>query len=720
MMFVNDRYRRWQLLAGLVCLPLSSAICAAAEPASNDAPAESPIPATESHDDTLLPSIIVNGWYASQYLVPRTASATGTDTPLVDIPQSIEVIPEAVLRDQGTQSIAEAVRNSPGISVNMGEGMRDEVYLRGVKTKYDFFTDGLRDDTEYMRDLYNVSHVDVLQGPAALLFGRGGAGGLINLVTKEPERQAIREAALEVGSWEHLRGTADIGGAISDAGAFRLLAMGEDSGGFRDHYFLHRYAVNPKFSFQIGANTQLDVSASHLSDRRIVDRGITSQNGRPVDVPRDTFFGAPDQNMSVGEVSAFVARLTHAFTEDLTLTSAFRTTYAHRDYANTYAGGGVDDNGEFKMKGYAHDHHRRSYINRTDLVADLGTGAVTHKLLLGGEFTWQRDHDFQMLPSEGSKNLPGRFPIADPEIAPIAFPYLDRDNRVLGKEIGLYAQDQISFGEHWQAIVGTRWDRFTVNANYLNPEVSPSNTYHVDNVWSPRAGLIYKPASNYSVYASVTKAFTPQGANIALSRKSPDGANLDPEKAINYEIGNKLELFDGQLLLTAAVFRLNLDDVVAEAADGSGDLVNTGRQRNRGFSVAAEGALTSQLSIYANYTHLNARITKATEEAAAGARVGLVPNNQFSIWTRYAVSSHWGLGAGLRGESEKFTSYDNEVTLPRYVVGDLMAYYQTDRYRVQLNLDNVTDRHYFPTASSDFEIMPGAPRNVMLTFDMSF
>jgi catecholate siderophore receptor len=496
--------------------------------------------------------------------------------------------------------------------------------------------------------------------------------------------------------------------------------MGEDSGGFRDHYFLHRYAVNPKLGFQLGERTQMEIGVNYLNDRRIVDRGITSRNGRPVDVPRGTFFGAPDQNMSVGEVGAFNARLTHAFNDDLTLSNTFRATDAERQYVNTYAGGAVDDNGEFKMKGYAHHHNRRSYLDRTDLIATLDMGAVSHTLLLGGEFSWQRDHDYQTLPSEGSKNLPGRFPLLNPEIAAIAFPYLDRDNHVLGKEFGIYAQDQVSLGEHWKAIVGARWDRFTVDADYRNPEVSPDHTWNVDTEWSPRAGLIYKPVENDSIYASVTQTFTPQGANIALARKSPDGANLDPEMAINYEIGNKLDLFDGQLSLTAAIFQLDLDDVVAEAADGSGTLVNTGQQRNRGYTLSADGALTSHWSVFANYTHLNARITEATEEAEAGARVGLVPRNQFSIWTRYAVTSHWGLAAGVRGESDKYTSYDNEVMLPQYVVEDLMAYYQAESFRVQVNLDNVTDKHYFPTASSDYEIMPGEPRNVMVTLGMKF
>jgi catecholate siderophore receptor len=709
-----------RLAAGLFCILVPCIALASAPPVTQQASPGSGASSGDGNEITQLPWILVTGWSATQYLVPQTATATGTNTPLIDIPQSIVVIPEALLRDQGTRSLAEAVRNSPGISVNMGEGMRDEFYIRGVKTKSDFFIDGLRDDTEYMRDLYNVAHIDVLQGPAALLFGRGGAGGLINLVTKTPERRPIREFEIEAGSWEHLRGTTDIGSAIGESGAIRILAMGEDSGGFRDHYFLHRYSVNPKLGFQLGERTQIEIGVNYLNDRRIVDRGITSQNGRPVDVPRGTFFGAPDQNMSVGEVGAFNARLTHAFNDDLMLSNTFRATDAEREYVNTYAGGAVDENGEFKMKGYAHHHNRRSYLDRTDLIATLDMGAVSHTLLLGGEFSWQRDHDYQTLPSEGSKNLPGRFPLFNPEIAAIAFPYLDRDNHVVGKEFGIYAQDQMSWGEHWKAIVGARWDRFTVDADYRNPEVSPDHTWNVDTEWSPRAGLIYKPVENDSIYASVTQTFTPQGANIALSRKSPDGANLDPEMAINYEIGNKLDLFDGQLSLTVALFQLDLDDVVAEAADGSGTLVNTGQQRNRGYTLSADGALTSHWSVFANYTHLNARITEATEEAEAGARVGLVPRNQFSIWTRYAVTSHWGLAAGVRGESDKYTSYDNEVMLPQYVVEDLMAYYQAESFRVQVNLDNVTDKHYFPTASSDYEIMPGEPRNVMVTLGMKF
>ena len=674
----------------------------------------------EQQGDTHLQPIEVSGWLMQNYRISETRSATGTLTPVIDIPQSIQVIPGELLRDQAAQSLADAVRNSPGISVSLGEGMRDEVYIRGVKTKSDFFTDGLRDDTEYLRDLYNISHVDVLQGPSALLFGRGGAGGLINLVTKEPERQNIRDFSFEAGSWQHLRSTIDIGGAFGDTNAFRLLAMGEDSEGFRDHYYIHRYAINPQFGFGIGEQTQINVGLSYLNDRRFVDRGIPSRNGRPVDVPREQFFGTPDQNLSTGSVKTFSTRISHAFNDEMSLNNTFRANDAERFYVNTYPGSSVDAADTLKLKGYYHPHDRVSYLDRLELIKTINSGFVSHTLLLGSEYSWQRDNDFQLLPSEGSKNVPGRISLSNSEIAPIDFIYLDRENRVVGKEFGLFAQDQISFGEHWKALLGIRWDRFTVSADYKNPVVSPNHTYNLDSEWSPRAGLIYKPVENDSIYLSVSKTFTPQGANIALSRKDPEGANLNPEKATNIEIGNKLDLFDGRLSLSAALFQLDLDDVVALAADGSGDLVSTGSQRNRGFVFSAEGDLTSQLSLYANYTHLNAEITNDTEDADAGAKVGLVPRNQFSLWTRFALNSNWGFGAGLRGESEKFTSYDNSVVLPKYVVGDLMAYYQASRYRVQANIENVTDKHYFPTASSNNEIMPGTPRSLMVRLSTSF
>lgn len=667
----------------------------------------------------VLPTIEVKGTAPQDYRAPDTSTATGTDSPTLDVPQSIQVIPRQLLLDQGAQSLADAVRNAPGVYVQQGEGNRDEFYLRGVKTKSDFFVDGLRDDTEYYRPLYNVAHVDVLQGPAAILFGRGGAGGVINLVTKQPVRESIRSFSIEAGSWGRKGGTLDVGGAAGRAGAFRLMAMGEDSGGFRGHYFLHRWAVNPKYRLQLGANTTLNLGVSYLDDRRMADRGIPSQDGRPAPVPRNEFFGAPDQNLAHSRVGAFDARLEHRFGDGLVLRNAFLVTENDRMYQNTYPGSPVDGRGLLKLKAYHHPTDRLSYLDRLELVADFATGAVSHELLAGSAFSWQRGHDSESLPGP-SKTLPGLYPVTDPVVAPVAFPELDRNNRVIGRELGVFAEDQMSLGTHWKALLGVRWDRFTVDAHYLKPGVTPDRTHHVDTDWSPRAGIIFKPVPNDSLYASVTRTFTPQGANIALSQKSPDTAGLAPEQATNYEIGNKLDLPGGKLSITAALFRLDLEDVAAKAADGSGALVNTGGQRNRGFELSMQGALTPKWSVVADYAHIDAVITRATKDAAEGARVGLVPRDQFSLWTRYALTPHWGIAAGVRAASRKYTSYDNDVVLPGFAEADAMAYYQNDDYRVQLNLDNLTDRHYYATASGDDQIMPGEPRSAMLSVSMDF
>lgn len=672
-------------------------------------------------ESTRLEAVQVIGWPRKQsYMMALTSTATGTDTPTIDVPQSIQVIPSSVLRDQAAQSLADAVRNAPGIFIQQGEGNRDEFFIRGVKTKSDFFVDGLRDDSLYYRDLYNVAHVDVLQGPAAILFGRGGAGGIINLVTRQPERESVRNFSVETGSWEHLRGTLDVGGAIGASGAFRVMAMGEDSSGFRDHFYLHRHAVNPKFSFQLSESTQLDFDFSYLDDRRLEDRGIPSRNGRPVDVPRDLFFGSVDQNLARARVEAFNARLSHVFNDNVAVSNTFRVTGNNRLYDMVYPGGPVDDQDNVKLAAYARATNRLSYLDRAELVATFDTGTVSHRLIAGSELGWQRDDDLQTLPVKGSKDLPGLFPLSDPTSSPVALPFIDFDNHVVAKEFGAFVEDQISLGTQWKALIGVRWDRFSVDAHYLKPGVTPNFTDHVDVRWSPRIGLIYKPVENDSIYASVTQTYTPQGANLAVSLKKPKGADLSPEEDTNFEIGNKLDLFDGKLSFTAAVFDLYLKHVVSEAADGSGKLVNTGEQRNRGIALSSEGAITSQLSVYANYTRLNSEITKTTKDAVAGARVGLVPRNSFSVWTRYILTPNWGVGAGVHGESAKYTSYDNFVVLPGYAVVDAMAYYQNDTYRLQLNLNNLTDRTYYATASGDNEIMPGTPRSVSLGLSVNF
>ena len=656
-----------------------------------------------------LKGVRVDGTAPVPYLIDVTNTATRTDTPLIDVPQTIQAIPKDLLRDQNAQSLGDTLRNAPGVSVHQGEGNRDEIVIRGVKTKADFFVDGVRDDTEYYRDLYNVDEVDVLQGATAMMFGRAGAGGVVNLVTKQAARAPTRELTLQAGSWRHRRATLDLGDALSATAAYRLNLMGEDSGGFRDHDFLHRYGINPVFNLHLGDHTKLDVGVERAYDRRRADRGIPSRGNRPVDVAPETFFGSPQQNFARTTVDSFHARLEHDISDNLVFRDTFRATRLDKFYQNIYPGSPVASDDTLSLSAYNHGEQRDGYFNLAELVQQLDVGSMHHTLLYGVEVGTQVDDDAKFTGST-AKGVS----LANPRID-IAINKPDRINHAVGHALGAYVQDQVDLSTHWKALAGIRWDRFSVGARYrLLP--AGSDTQHTDTVWSPRVGLIYKPTESASLYASVTRSFTPQGSNLALSLKTPAGADLAPEKAVNYEIGGKFNLLGDKLALTAAVFQLGLDHVNTPDPLDPTLLVQTGAQRNRGVELGLNGNLTTRWSIYAGYALLNAEIRSATKDASAGAKVGLVPDQQVSLWSRYELTDHWGIGGGWVSQSRVYTSFSNTVVLPGYTRFDAMGYYKAGKYRVSLNVDNLFDVGYYATANGDNQIMPGAPRSIDLTF----
>ncbi|BAW80491.1 TonB-dependent siderophore receptor [Candidatus Nitrosoglobus terrae] len=671
---------------------------------------------------TELGTVTVTGNQLSTYHVDSN-TALGTETRLLDTPFSITPIPRKVLTDQASQSLEQAVRNSPGVTVNLGEGNQDQLVIRGVSTAFDFFMNGMRDDAPYFRPLYNVDHIDVLKGPAALQFGRGGAGGLVNFVTKKAERREIRHIMVEGGGgadgspWGHFRGQMDFGTSISDFGAFRFMGMGQDSGTFRDFGFIRRYAANPVFHFDINDRTQMDLTLSYLNDTRLADRGIPSQNGLPVDVGRSQFFGSPQQNRFDAQVTTAQLMITHEVNDDLKLMANFRAFQNNHHYDNLYPGSSVNKDDMFAFKGYDHSSERINYQQRLQAIFDFDTGKVHHKLLGGGDYTWQRDFDIQFIPGK-SKDLPGLFALDNSVVGPVAMTSLDRHNNVHADEIGVYLQDQITFDEHWMALAGVRFDRFATDARYLKIN---ARTQRIDDTWSPRAALMYKPVENDTLYFSFSRNFIPSGANVAASLKDPNGANLAPERSDQYEFGNKFELFDGNMVFNIAFFQIDLTNMPAADPNGDSQLLTIGRQRNRGIELSANGSITEKWNIFANYTYMmEAKNMVAVQGTAAGARAGLVPRNQFSVWSTYDINEHWGFGGGVHGQSMRYASFTDKVQLPAYAIGDLMAYYQLKGYRFQVNLNNVSDETYYATASGDNQIMPGIPRSVFASVNMDF
>lgn len=374
------------------------------------------------------------------------------------------------------------------------------------------------------------------------------------------------------------------------------------------------------------------------------------------------------------------------------------------------------------MNGYEHPNKRTGYQDQLEMVVNFNTGFASHKLLTGLEYGFQRGHDSENVAGTGGSKAFTTASLAHPLVS---LPVMDtasqfkRDNIAEANELGVYVEDQISLSKRWLAVAGVRFDRFSVGADYYDVHGSKfAHTHNTNTNWSPRLGLIYKPVDNDSLYISYTQTYTPQGANLALSLTSP-GPDLLPQKATNYEIGNKLALFNGNLALTAAVFQLVVEDMPIEPV-GGGAKFNGGKLRNRGVQLSAIGTITSKWRIAANYAYLDGKYRRATKNIDKGNRVGQVPHHAFSIWSTYAVNKHWGIGAGIEGKSQEWARYRNTISLPGYVVGEAMAYYQTGDYRLQVNVKNLTDKKYYPTANDANQIMPGAPRSVFVSLNVNF
>ena len=658
----------------------------------------------------IAPEVVDVEGHFSPYFALESSAATRTGTPLRDIPQTVIVVPREVLADQHAQSVADAVRNVPGVSIAQGEGNRDQVVLRGISTASDFYVNGVRDDQERFRDLYNVESIEVVQGPAAVLFGRGGAGGIVNLVTRRPVRGAPSDVSLEVGGYGHRRGTTQFGLPLGATGSFRLSAMAESSDGFRDAYFLNRYAVNPTASFTLGRSSTVTLGFEHVRDHRLADRGIPSRSGRPADVPAAQLFGSPTQNDARSGVDSAFATVEHIFGGGLLLRNTLLVGRYDKSYQNVYPGSAVSG-GTLTLSAYNHDINRVNTFNQTDLIYSTRIAGMSHTMLggieVGRQFQDELRHTASAIP-----NVPLTDSLRDADFgsAPLAV-----DRHATSSIAATYLQDQIAMSAHWKAVVGARVDRFGVAVD----DNLPSNTdlSRTDTVISPRAGVIYQPTGTASLYSSYSYTFLPSGQTLGLT---PSTSQLGPENAKNYEAGLKLDLAEKQFGLTIAAFRLDRNNVKNTDPTDPARLVLTGQQRTDGVILSFAGNIVPRWRVYGGVANLRARVTSDTASAPAGRTVGLVPRNQLTLWSTYDLSTHLAVGGGVVSQSQTFTSFTNQVVLPSFTRLDAMVSYRIGRYRVGINGENLLNRKYYPTANGDNNISPGSPRNIQLSLKAVF
>jgi catecholate siderophore receptor len=662
-----------------------------------------------------------------------TSVATKTNTPLIDIPQSVSVVTKEFIQDQAFQTLTDVTRYVPGVAIHQGEGNRDELVIRGVDSSANFYVNGFRDDVQYFRDLYNAQSVEVLKGPSALTFGRGAGGGLVNRTLKEADGTRIYEATAQTGSYDDRRVSLDAGQAVNENVAVRLNTFYEISNTFRDYGHFERYGFNPTVTLKPTDDTKIKLSYEYYHDLRLADRGNPSL-GLPGGATRfnptepfapngdlKTFYGSPIYNQARVDVQTGIAVIEHDFGNGLTAKNS--TLYAdyNRGYRNVYPGGTgggpgggavTPDLTQVSLNAYQNDTPRENVFNQTDFIYKTATGPVLHTIAFGTEFGRENGlsrRDSGIFPENGNRAFDVVNPFNPTYFGPVLFTHLPSDaNSKYRLNISSgYVQDQIEVTRWLQFLLGARYDSFDLSAFDFN---TFTNRSRVDEEVSPRVAIIVKPIENLSIYTAYSTSFLPASGD-QFSALSPGTLILQPQKFESTEVGAKWNI-NPKLLFTAALYELNRTNVPIPDPNNPGFFFPSGANQIRGFETAITGYVTPEWQTVFGYAYTDARVTSATSPTIVpGNRVQLVPFNQFAWWNKYQINYRWAASLGIIYFSDSFASSDNTVRLPGFWRFDAGLFAKIDEtWSAQLNVENIFDTGYWATADGNNNISPGQGR----------
>lgn len=704
-------------------LTTSGLLCASAVSLALAAPFSLAQPATETTDEEArMAAVQVTG----KVLYSDQINALKTPTPIIDVPQSLSIITADDISARGFTSIGEIIAYTPGVNTSQGEGHRDSVVFRGVRSTADFFIDGMRDDVQYYRPLYNLEQVEILRGPNALIFGRGGTGGILNRVTKKGViGEAFTGYRASVTSFGGYDVAIDSNFATSDASAVRLNAFYETLENHRDFYDGERLGVNPTARVELGDDTLLDLSYEYVSHERFIDRGIpTGANGRPVEAFRDIVFGDPDLNYHELEAHLLRATLQHEFTENFK--GNFSAFYGDYDklYSNFYAVG-YDETvapNVVTLDGYVDTTQRQNLVLSGNMIGEFATGWINHTVLGGIEyidtvnnndrfnpFFDQTRDDTESFIIQRPINLRGGVGVnASGQVTTNDFSVdLNDDTEADVAVFSAYIQDEIAMSDKLDVVIGARFDSFEIDVLNVPAAEQRSRT---DEEISPRFGLVYKPKENISLYGSYSETFLPRSGEQFASING--AANqLDPDTFTNLEAGLKWD-FDGGLSLTAALFEIEQSS--PQVADDDPSTLDVIDSQIQGFEAQLEGQMTPWWYVSAGFSVLDGEIVDRTGPTGRSPRE--LPKTMLSMWNGFQVNDVFGLGVGLTYQDDSFINNSNTAILPAYTRVDAAAYYDvSERLRLQLNIENAFDTLYFPNAHSTHQASVGAPLNARFT-----
>ncbi len=647
------------------------------------------------------------------YRATRSSSATKTDTPLNEIPQAISVVPAQVLEDLNTTRIDRALDFAGGVSRqnNFGGLTLYGYSVRGFTTG-ELYKNGfaVNRGSYSAPDASGIERIEVLKGPAASLYGRGDPGGMINIVTKKPQTEAFTRFAASAGSWDRYRTSLDVNTPLNEDGSLlsRVNLALEDNQSFRDHVGSERQIISPSFSWQISPDTRVLLESEFSRTESVFDRGIPAFDNQLGSVQRSTFLGEPNDGEIHNNNQMLQLSLEHL------LSDAWKLRLANHYAQGTLQG---DSSEPSRLIGteVSRFYRQRNFewnnsITQAELHGDFSVGSWQHQPLIGLEYENYRNS--QKYPQSVTSLGYGQDiynPVYGQPKPAIVNP---NDFFEHVESYSLNLQDQITFSERLNGLLGVRLERFEQTA--LNRSTGVSNEQHKE-VATPRVGVLYQLTPQVGVFANASTSFKPNGI-------SGQGTVFKPEKGIGYETGLKLDLFDSRLGATVALFQIDKENVLTADPNNPGDSIAAGQARSQGLDMQFSGQLSDALRVIGAYAYIDAEVTK-DNSLPKGSRLLGVPQHSGSLLGVYEFQDGWlrgsDIGAAINYVGDRSGQSGSNFELPAYTTVDLLAHYQASKnLRVGLNLNNAFNRKYYERSFNSVWVMPGDPRNLNLSLSL--
>jgi catecholate siderophore receptor len=673
--------------------------------------------AESSPDGDQLPSIEVTG----------TAIATAHDQP-----QSLDTIDKTELAQQNLTLLQDALRNVPGITLNSGEGGShgDSVNLRGLSIPDSFFLDGVRDIGQYQRDTFNTEAVSVLLGPASAVFGRGSTSGVINTISKQPLLTPLAAVTVSGGQAEYWRGTGDFNLPLSDTIAARLTVMDQRNGVVdRDQIIYRRWGVAPTLAFGIGTATRLTLSYFKEDENNIPDYGIPFIDGRPADVNRSNYYGLINYDRTRTNTNIGTLRFEHDFSDTLTVSDSLRYgnygfeylvsgPFLGNDYVPPPPPGTPYSAIEVSRDQPSSAGTTSLLINRTDVTGRFDIAGLKDTLTGGIELSKEQSHVNRF--ENGLDNI-SPTPLLSPDgfDTPPTPLSVYSNPKGEGKDVSLYALHNLALGPQWDIDLDVRWDRFKTNFSEVFTGTAFDRT---DTFVSPRVAVIYKPTEAQSYYLSYGTSYNPAIEYLIIA---PSDDSLAPEKNSAIELGTKVKVLGGKAEVTAALFDTLVTNVRNSDPDDPTVQDAPFDQRVKGVELGINGYITAIWEITANYTHLADKITATSDPLSQGKLAPNTPHDAANVWSVLEPTEAWSIGGGFTAVSHRYADTENTAGVPSYVVFNAMTSYEfNEHFKVQLNLNNVTDKLYFTgiyyTGVDENHALPNPGRTVIGTASYRF